>query len=46
MKRFSFLCFQGDWLFIVEHPCEFLTQLFMAMGMKTNDDQFLQIQTK
>ncbi|UJR37535.1 hypothetical protein I4U23_030237 [Adineta vaga] len=37
---------RGDWLIMTEHPCEFITRLFMAMGRKNNNDGFLKIETK
>ena len=43
---FLFLCSQGDWLIVVDHPCEFITRLFMIMGRDNNDDRFLKIETK
>jgi hypothetical protein len=38
--------FQGDWLLIVEEPCEFVTQLFVALGRADNSDDFLRIDDK
>jgi hypothetical protein len=42
IEMFFFL-FKGDWIFVVDHPCEFLTQLFMTMKRNHNNDQFLKI---
>lgn len=39
-------CFQGDWLVLVDHPCEFITQLFMILKRDNNDDHFLKFETK
>lgn len=38
--------FKGDWLVVVERPCEFLTQLFMILKRDHNDDHFLKFETK
>ncbi|CAF3935271.1 unnamed protein product [Rotaria sp. Silwood2] len=32
---------RGDWLVVVDHPCEFITQLFMTMKRNNNSDSFL-----
>ena len=47
-SSFLTLCFyfKGDWLIVVEHPCEFLTQLFMVLKRNDNNDRFLKIETK
>lgn len=37
---------QGDWIFIIDYPCEFLAHLFTAMDRNDNDDQFIKIQSK
>ncbi|CAF5200446.1 unnamed protein product [Rotaria magnacalcarata] len=37
---------RGDWLAVVDHPCEFITQLFMVMGRDNNSDGFLQIKAQ
>ncbi|UJR08659.1 hypothetical protein I4U23_012918 [Adineta vaga] len=37
---------RGDWLFLLDHPCEFIVQLFMTMKRNNNDDSFLKIRTK
>jgi hypothetical protein len=31
---------------VVEHPCEYITQLFMALKRNDNNDRFLKIETK
>jgi len=41
-----FFCCKGDWLFVVDHPCEFITQLFMTMGRNENTDHYLKIKPK
>jgi hypothetical protein len=41
-----FCCDKGDWLFVLDHPCEFITQLFMAMGRTDNNDHYLKIKPK
>jgi len=40
------ICFKGDWLVLVDHPCEFVTQLFMVLGRDNNDDNFLKFESK
>ncbi|CAF4284368.1 unnamed protein product, partial [Adineta steineri] len=50
----GFICIQtkethddrGDWLVLVDHPCEFITQLFMIMKRDHNNDGFLKIKTE
>ncbi|CAF3630211.1 unnamed protein product [Rotaria sordida] len=37
---------RGDWLVLVDHPCEFITQLFITMGRNDNSDDFLKIATE
>ncbi|CAF2482126.1 unnamed protein product [Rotaria sp. Silwood2] len=37
---------RGDWIFLIDHPCEFITQLFMAMKRNHNDDNYLKIEPK
>ncbi|CAF3871595.1 unnamed protein product [Rotaria sordida] len=37
---------RGDWIFLIDHPCEFITQLFMAMRRNHNDDNYLKIEPK
>ncbi|CAF4610517.1 unnamed protein product [Rotaria sp. Silwood1] len=37
---------RGDWIFVIDHPCEFITQLFMAMGRNHNNDNYLKIEPK
>ncbi len=46
LKRCFFPCFKGDWLIVVEHPCEFITQLFMILKRENNNDRFLKFETK
>jgi hypothetical protein len=43
---FLFFDFKGDWLVVVDHPCEFITQLFMVLKRDNNNDRFLKIETK
>lgn len=38
--------FKGDWLCLLEYPCEFVTYLFMAMKRTNNNDNFLRIENK
>jgi len=42
----NYVYLKGDWLVLVDHPCEFVTQLFMAMGRDNNDDNFLKFESK
>ncbi|CAF0779597.1 unnamed protein product [Rotaria sp. Silwood1] len=37
---------RGDWLVVVDHPCEFITQLFMTMRRDDNSDGFLKFETQ
>ncbi|CAF0819793.1 unnamed protein product [Adineta ricciae] len=37
---------RGDWLFLLDYPCEFVVQLFMAMKRTNNDDHLLKIRPK
>ncbi|CAF2097960.1 unnamed protein product [Rotaria magnacalcarata] len=37
---------RGDWLFLVDHPCEVVTQMFIAMGRDDNNDKYLKLESK
>jgi hypothetical protein len=43
---FVFFYFKGDWLIVLDHPCEFVTYLFLVLGRENNDDDFLKFKTK
>ncbi|CAF3453095.1 unnamed protein product [Rotaria socialis] len=36
---------RGDWLFLVDHPCEVVTQMFIAMGRDDNNDKYLKFES-
>ncbi|CAF1114974.1 unnamed protein product [Adineta steineri] len=37
---------RGDWIFLVDHPCECITQIFTALGRNDNNDHYLKIKTE